>query len=153
MSLPSTPRRARSSVGWAWPSSPPASRAKKTSVLVGLPPGARHDLGALTFATAARRAGIAVRYLGADLPVSDWLEAIASTKARGVVIGVVIGRDVEAALDVARSIRATHPHVLIAFGGGQAAALPTDGLEPLLVLPQDLPSAVQALRTELSASL
>jgi MerR family transcriptional regulator, light-induced transcriptional regulator len=121
-------------------------------VLVGLPPGAWHDLGALAFATAARRAGIAVRYLGADLPVRDWLAAIASTKARGVVVGVVIGRDVKPAQEVARSIREAHPHVLVAFGGRQAEGMSTDGLEPALVLPQDLPAAVEALRTELAAA-
>ena len=121
-------------------------------VLVGLPPGAWHDLGALAFATAARRAGLAVRYLGADLPVSDWLEAIALTKARGVVVGVVIGRDVQAALEVARAIREAYPHLLVAFGGRQSGAVPTDGLEPALVLPQELPGAVQALRMELTTT-
>ena len=40
------------------------------SVVVGLPPGARHELGALAFAVAARRAGIPVLYLGPDLPVA-----------------------------------------------------------------------------------
>jgi len=121
-------------------------------VLVGLPPGAWHDLGALAFATAARRAGLAIRYLGADLPASDWLAAIASTKARGVVVGVVIGRDVQAALDVARSIREAHPSVVVAFGGRQSGAVPMDGLEPALLLPQDLPTAVEALRTEIAAA-
>src|SRR3954471_5843378 len=45
------------------------------SVLVGLPPGARHELGALSFAVAARRAGLPVLYLGPDLPVDDWVRA------------------------------------------------------------------------------
>ena len=38
-------------------------------VLVGMPPGARHELGGLIFATALRRAGLPVVYLGADLPL------------------------------------------------------------------------------------
>ena len=40
-----------------WRSWPPACHGRAPVVLVGLPPGARHDLGALAFATAARRAG------------------------------------------------------------------------------------------------
>jgi len=114
-------------------------------VLVGLPPGARHDLGALAFATAARRAGLSVRYLGADLPVADWLEAIQLTNARAIVIGVVIGRDVKPALEVARAVRAAGSNVLVALGGNRAASIATDGLEPVLILPDGLSEAVDAL--------
>ncbi len=52
------------------------------SVLVGLPPGCRHELGALAFATAARRAGLSVTYVGADLPVESWLDAVAHGRPR-----------------------------------------------------------------------
>src|SRR5688500_3598883 len=44
-------------------------------LLTGLPPGCRHELGILAFATAARRQGLAVVYLGPDLPLRDWLTA------------------------------------------------------------------------------
>ena len=37
-------------------------------VVIGLPPGSRHDLGLLAFATAARRCGLDTTYLGADVP-------------------------------------------------------------------------------------
>ena len=57
-------------------------------VLVGLPPGSRHELGALAFATAARRRGIGVVYLGADVPEASWIDAAQVTRARGVVIGI-----------------------------------------------------------------
>ena len=119
-------------------------------VLVGLPPGAQHDLGALAFATAARRAGVTVRYLGADLPASDWLDAVTRTRARAVVIGTVMGRDVKAAAQVARAIREMHPHVILAFGGRAAQSVPTDGLDPLIVLSPDLPRSVQELRARLA---
>ena len=58
-----------------------ASRASGPRVIVGLPPGARHELGALAFATAARRAGLAASYLGADLPAADWSSAVAAHRA------------------------------------------------------------------------
>ena len=118
-------------------------------VLVGLPPGARHDLGALAFATAARRAGLAVRHLGADLPVADWVEAVTRARARAVVIGVVIGRDVKAAVSVARAIRREHSDVLIAFGGRAATGVRVDDLQPAIVLPLELTDAVAALRARL----
>jgi methylmalonyl-CoA mutase cobalamin-binding subunit len=115
-------------------------------VLVGMPPGARHDLGALAFATAARRGGLSVRYLGADLPLQDWLDALVRTKARAVVIGTVIGSDVEPAERVARALRAADPGVLICFGGRGSTEVDGTRLEPYLRLPADLSAAVDALR-------
>jgi methanogenic corrinoid protein MtbC1 len=115
-------------------------------VLVGLPPGTHHDLGALAFATSLRRAGVGVRYLGADLPTGDWLLGIAQTKARAIVIGAVINRDIKPAAQVARAIREVYPHVLLALGGRVAESVPTEGLEPFIVLPQDLAGSVRALQ-------
>ena len=68
-----------------------AGRAEAAArrVVVGLPPGGRHELGALAFAVAARRAGLPVTYLGADLPMDDWVTAAAG--ARPPSIGVVDG--------------------------------------------------------------
>ena len=43
-------------------------RSRGPSVLVGLPPGSHHDLGALAFAVMTKRRGLDVHYLGADLP-------------------------------------------------------------------------------------
>jgi DNA-binding transcriptional MerR regulator/methylmalonyl-CoA mutase cobalamin-binding subunit len=120
-------------------------------VLVGLPPGARHDLGALTFATALRRRGISVRFLGADLPIENWLEAIERTSAEGVVIGVVMGADVGPATAVARAVREANPEILIAFGGRSAASIEDTGLSPALILPSSLGDAVQQLRATLPA--
>jgi DNA-binding transcriptional MerR regulator/methylmalonyl-CoA mutase cobalamin-binding subunit len=119
-------------------------------VLVGLPPGARHELGALAFATAARRAGLGVRYLGADLPVDDWVEAAVQTHAAGVVIGVVMEDDVPAATKVAQALRAARPDLLVAIGGRAATAI---GLSDDVVvpLPEDLADAVEIVRRALRA--
>ena len=118
-------------------------------VLVGLPPGARHDLGALAFATAARRAGIGIRYVGADLPVTDWLDAVERSGARAVVIGALIADDVKVARGVARALRAANKQLLICFGGRAAPSIPLSDLDPVVVLPQELHAAVTALRAEL----
>ena len=69
---PSTLPARRSRAGWARHSRRPRPTAP-TSIQSSsgfLPePG---TLGALAFATACRRAGLAVRYLGADLPAEEW---------------------------------------------------------------------------------
>ncbi|MER3418650.1 MAG: transcriptional regulator [Chloroflexota bacterium] len=93
-------------------------------VLVGLPAGSRHELGALAFAVAARRLGLHVVYLGSDVPASSWLEAIRATTAWLVVLGVVTAADRRPAVAAWRAIQARHPDVLIAFGGGAAPEPP-----------------------------
>ena len=112
-------------------------------IVVGLPPGARHELGALAFAVAARRAGLWVAYVGADLPIPDWVTATAG--ADGAVIGVVRPRDRRAALGVARGLRAARSDLVVAFGGDAAPD------EPGVVhLPAPLPESVTALRQALA---
>lgn len=118
-------------------------------VLVGLPPASRHELGALAFATALRRTGTAVRYLGADLPVRDWIEAASQTKAEAAVIGVVIPGDAGPAARVATALRAAHPHILIAFGGAAAGRVRVPPSDDLLQLPDQLVDSVEALRSAL----
>ncbi|MFN8518106.1 MAG: MerR family transcriptional regulator [Chloroflexota bacterium] len=113
-------------------------------VLVGLPPGARHELGAFVFAVAARRAGLGVLYLGADLPVRDWVEAMAQTGARAAVVGVVSDADVPAAERVADGIAEQYPARVVAFGGGAAASVP--GGPARMALPTGLTQSVDALR-------
>lgn len=97
-----------------------AAPAEGRPLLVGLPPGSRHELGALAFAVAARRLGMPVRYLGPDLPVSSWLEATRATDAWLIVLGVVSSVDREPALEVARALAAAAPDVLVAMGGAAA---------------------------------
>jgi methanogenic corrinoid protein MtbC1 len=115
-------------------------------VLVGMPPGGRHELGALAFATAVRRAGVNVRYLGADLPVENWIEATVRTAALAAVVGVVIDDDVEPARRVAQALQATRPEVIVAFGGHAAHRLSSLGSATVLVLPDDLGASVDMLR-------
>lgn len=115
-------------------------------ILVGLPPGARHELAALAFATAARRAGLAVVYLGPDVPVDSWIAGVTQTGARAICFGVVIDRDVAAADDVVRAVRAAHPDLVIAVGGRESAEV---GNGAVLRLPDRLTDAVVVLRQAL----
>ena len=100
-----------------------AGRVDGPAILVGLPPGARHELGLLAFAVAARRAGFATSYVGADLPAVDWVKAVDVRRARGIVMAVPREHDVEAARAIVESVREAHPEVVIALGGSEQEAV------------------------------
>jgi MerR family transcriptional regulator, light-induced transcriptional regulator len=118
-------------------------------VLVGLGSGGRHELGALAFATAARRAGLPVLYLGPDLPPVSWTSAAERRSAVAAVIGVPTRADVPRARAVVEELRSARPDIQLAVGGEQAARLgSSDGV---LVLPGGLTDAVAMLRSALPA--
>ena len=121
-----------------------SNRTDARPVLVGLPTGARHELAALAFATAARRAGLSVQYLGADLPAAEWLRAARSTNASVAVIGVPTSADADAARAVARALRRGVPGLIVVFGGDGAA-----GMVRGSVLADGLPNAVRELQSRL----
>ena len=96
----------------------------RTSVVVGLPPGSRHELGALAFAAALRRRAVGVLYLGPDVPVDGWTDAVTRTRAKAVVIGVVTDDDVPHAIEVIDALRRAVPIVAV---GGAATPRPVVG--------------------------
>ena len=99
------------------------SRSRGPAVVVGLPSGSQHDLGALAFATAIRRRGINVLYLGANVPVSSWEAAVRSSEARAVVLSVVTPEDRPAAVAVAERLLSLAAVPLVCAGGASAANL------------------------------
>lgn len=105
----------------------------RPSVVVGMPPGARHELGALAFAAALRRRGVGVLYIGPDVTVEGWIDAVGRTRPRAAVVGVVMPADREAAAAVVEALRA-HSVPIIAVGGAAAGPelAPTNGI---LLLP------------------
>lgn len=109
-------------------------------LVVGLPPGARHELGALAFAVAVRRRGVGVLYLGPDVPVASWVHAIERDRSRVAVIAVVQQADRVAAVEVARALR--HAGVGPALAVGGASAL-WDGAQEagMVVLPDRINEA------------
>ncbi|HSL34982.1 MAG TPA: cobalamin-dependent protein, partial [Candidatus Limnocylindrales bacterium] len=128
------------------------------AVIVGLPPGSRHALGALAFAVAARRAGLPVVYLGADLPIGDWVAAAERVAARAAVIGVVTPADRGPARRVAEALRDGRPGIVVAFGGRHAPGPGSRGVEASdrrpgpVRLPEDLVEAVAALESALASA-
>ena len=86
-------------------------RSRSPSVLVGLPAGSRHELGALAFAVTAKRRGLDVHYLGSQTRYevrvgNQRLTAIASSDEQELPIGgpVTLGWEPSALreLEVAR---------------------------------------------------
>jgi len=107
------------------------SRSRGPAVVVGLPSGSQHDLGALAFATAIRRRGLDVLYLGADVPVSSWDAAVRRRAARAAVMAVVTPEDRPAAVAVAERLL-THDVVPMVCTGGAAAANLAAGVRTLV---------------------
>lgn len=117
--------------------------AGRPAVIVGLPPGSRHELGALAFAVALRRRGVGVLYLGPDVPVDAWVDVVRRTKARAAVIGVVTAEDRESATAVADALRAEGVHTVAV--GGAAATPDISTSNGVLVLPQRVVEAATAV--------
>jgi methanogenic corrinoid protein MtbC1 len=117
-----------------------AAIASDTRVVVGLPPGARHELGALAFAVALRRLGIGVLYLGADVPVASWVRVVTERHPRVAAIAVVQPADRPSCLEVAHALRDLAHRPIIAVGGRSAA---WDGSEvaAITVLPDRIVEA------------
>jgi DNA-binding transcriptional MerR regulator/methylmalonyl-CoA mutase cobalamin-binding subunit len=115
-------------------------------ILVGLPPGARHESAALAFATALRRAGMGVLYLGPDVPVTSWVTAAAQTDARAVALGAAMTDDVAAADAVVTALREARADLVLAVGG-RRSALVGDG--SVVRLPDRLGDAVATLQAAL----
>lgn len=94
-------------------------RAVGPVVALGLPPGARHELGILAFAVGLRRAGFSTAYLGADLPAGDWVAAVGARAAAAVVLAVPRQADVVPARQVCEELRNARPDVVTFVGGGR----------------------------------
>jgi len=122
------------------------SASRRRPVVVGLPPGSRHELGALAFATALRRRGLAVLYLGADVPVASWDAAVSAASARAAVLGVVMSQDRPSTVEVARLLAARHPELFLASGGAAGA----DVMAGVATLPTTLGHAAEQLDDHLT---
>jgi len=116
-------------------------------ILVGMPRGARHEVAALAFAVAARRSGLDVVYLGADVPTQSWTRAVTDTDARAVVMGAVMPDDAESASEAFAELARRQPAVVRAVGGRVASR--TLGAD--LILPDRVSDAVAVLSDALVA--
>jgi len=116
-----------------------ASRVTSSDIVVGLPPGANHDLGALAFGVASQRAGLGVLFLGANVPVDSWVLAMNQSGARVAAVGVPTEGDVPAAREVIEALRVLPGRQIVA--GGAAAAEVAD--DEVLALPAAIGDAAR----------
>jgi MerR family transcriptional regulator, light-induced transcriptional regulator len=112
-------------------------------VVVGMPPGARHELGALAFAVALRRLGVGVLYLGVDVPVSSWVHVVVQNRPRVVVLAVVLESEQAATLAVAEAIRNVGMSLVVAVGG-RSADWEAAREAGIVVLPERIAAAARA---------
>jgi MerR family transcriptional regulator, light-induced transcriptional regulator len=120
-----------------------AGVATRPVAVVGLPPGARHELGALAFAVALRRRRVGVLYLGQDVTIDGWLDVVARTRARAAVVGVVMPADRESAARLVEGLLARElPLVAV---GGAAADGDLDPTGRMVVLPARVVDAAQVV--------
>ncbi|HUG46944.1 MAG TPA: MerR family transcriptional regulator [Candidatus Limnocylindria bacterium] len=125
-----------------------SARATTAEVVVGLPPGARHDLGSLAFSVAARRLGIGVLFLGADVPVDSWLSVIRDSGADVAVIAVPTAADVAAAVRVVEALREARAGVACLVGGSAADQLPAE--LDTVALPRSIGEAARTVASMLT---
>lgn len=93
-----------------WPA--PASRGVR--VVVGLARGSRHELGILSFALVLRSRGVAVTYLGGDLPLEAWLGSVRAIGPAAVVLSAPTIEDLPAVREV---VEALAPLTRVLLGG------------------------------------
>lgn len=116
-------------------------------VLLGLAPGSRHELGLLAFAVVARRHGLRAEYLGADVPVADWLAASSEPGVQAVVMAIGEPGDVAPMARVAAAVHRHHPGVVIAVGGAHQDKAPSG----VLRLGDDFAEAARTLAQAIAA--
>ncbi|MEO8208356.1 MAG: B12-binding domain-containing protein, partial [Chloroflexota bacterium] len=118
------------------------------AVVVGLPSGARHEIGTIAFAVALRRRGSNVLYLGPDVPTSSWVH-VTGGPVSGAVIGVPRMEDVPPAREVLDALHRERPGIRVAVGGPGAAAAVQPGN---LVVGPRIADAAQAVVEFLKAT-
>ncbi|MCF6376614.1 MerR family transcriptional regulator [Nocardioides KLBMP 9356] len=96
------------------------------TAMVGLARGSRHELGVMAFSMVLRSRGVAVTYLGADLPVEAWIDTVRAVRPDAVVLGVPTVEDLPA---VREAVQAIAPIAPVLLGGAHQHRV--EGAEPL----------------------
>jgi DNA-binding transcriptional MerR regulator/methanogenic corrinoid protein MtbC1 len=127
-----------------------ATPSSRIDCLIGLPPGSRHEIGALAFAVACRRVGLRILYLGADVPVASWVEATREHPDAAVALGAVTSAEADSAAHVAVALRSTGADLLVAIGGANQAR--AAGATPdVVLLPPGLRESASVLARRVAA--
>ena len=98
----------------SWPAPSPGG----PRVVVGLARGARHELGVLAFALVLRSRGVAVTYLGGDLPLEAWVATVRLLGPVAAVLSAPMVEDLPAVREVAEALM---PMTSVLLGGAHQA--------------------------------
>jgi DNA-binding transcriptional MerR regulator/methanogenic corrinoid protein MtbC1 len=115
----------------------------RVRAVLGLPSGAQHEIGLLAFAVAARRVGVPVLYLGANVPTESWAAALERSGADLVVLGVPTASDVASGEEVIEALRSEGRPTTLFVGGAAAPLLPS--IASATPLPLDIGEAAGVL--------
>ena len=100
-----------------------AAPGETPPVLVGLLPGCTHEVALLAFAVLARSAGVAVLYLGANVPLESWVSETRRVGAAAIVTAVHSDEDVAAAGDLLDALGGVERRPQVFVGGSRQAEL------------------------------
>lgn len=120
----------------------------EVSVLTGLPPGSRHELGMLAFATCLRRRGVGLVHLGSDLPVDSWARACEHYAPTLVVLTAPMSEDVQGVLATAARLETLG--VKVAVGGSHQSDVHAQN-SAVLTLGHSIPAAAAEIADLLRA--
>lgn len=107
-----------------------SSNERGKRVLVGSPAFSHHEIAALALATSLRRTGLAVTYLGANVPTQTWVDSVISKDADAIVFGVTTGEDVANGQNIIDAFADFGPTPIVFAGGGLSGQL-SGGFEKL----------------------
>lgn len=110
---------AKRALGWVMDGLEPPEGAP--SVVVAVPAGQRHELGAMLAAATAASAGWRIVYLGGGLPGEDVARAAADTGAKAVALSLVHPERDPSTARALRSLRRELPGRVAVIVGGRAA--------------------------------
>ena len=113
-----------------------ARRDGPARLLFATPSGDRHEIGILGAAILAANSGLAVSYVGPDLPARDIVEAARSSGARALVLGLTLAAKSKERERELRTLVEDLPPEVELWAGGRAAAHYAGVISPRgLVLP------------------
>ncbi|MER6973022.1 MerR family transcriptional regulator [Nocardioides sp. NPDC000445] len=115
-------------------------------IALGTASNARHEIGLFAFAVAARRHGMDTDYLGADLPVEDWLGVVDDPDLAAAVLVIPTTADIIATAAVITALHDHRPDLVVAVGGAQQSHAP----EPAVRLGHDIVAGAKTLAALIS---
>lgn len=115
-------------------------------IALGTAPNTRHEIGLFAFAVAARRHGMDTDYLGADLPIDDWLGVVDDPALAAAVLVIPTTADIIATAAVITALHDHRPDLVVAVGGAQQSHAP----EPAVRLGHDIVAGARTLAALIS---